>query len=277
MTNATGGNPPPEVPPTLAASLVGALAEIQNIGRDREVTIQGKDGKPGYTIKYADLATVIDHVKPTLAKWGLAMIQEVGGDGKTISVTTTLIHVSGEERSSPALQMPAGSNPQATGSAITYARRYQTMAALGIAPDDDDGQAAAASPFREEDLSPPLFSPAMADGYLQLARKRGLTDAEIERIVLYVSDGRATEVRYLYRPEEEALTAATREALTAKNATTPGEASTTPGEPSEGSAATDTPPTPGESAWEREDRQAKQAELDAKVAKAKEAHAPKAR
>jgi hypothetical protein len=46
-----------------------------------------------------------------------------------------------------------GGNPQATGSAITYGRRYTAMTLLGIAPDDDDdgnaaAQAAATAPAR---------------------------------------------------------------------------------------------------------------------------------
>lgn len=203
-------------PDTLAASVVGALGELTNIGRDREANIPGKDGKTGYSYKYTDLAAFTAHVKPVLAKWGLALLQDVAGDGRTVSITTTLIHASGQERTGPPLSMAAGGTPQATGSAITYARRYQAMAALGLAPDDDDGQAAAAAPYREEDLSPPLFPPSWVDGYLRLARGRGLSDAEIEQIVLAVSDGRAREVRYLYQPEQDALDTVTRDVLTAK-------------------------------------------------------------
>jgi hypothetical protein len=241
MTNSTVSTQ--FVPDTLAESLVRALSEMPLITRDRTADIPGKDGKTGYSYKYTDLATLIDKVKPILARWGLALIQDVGGDGKTVSITTTLIHVSGQERHSPALLMGAGSTPQATGSAITYARRYQAMAALGLAPDDDDGQAAAAAPYREEDLSPPLFPPSWVDGYLRLARQKGLTDADIERIVLAVSGTRAREVRYLYQTEQEALNAATREALAARDATAAGSAPRTPAEPSEPSPATETPRT----------------------------------
>jgi len=42
--------------------------------------------------------------------------------------------------------MPEGKTPQATGSAITYARRYALLAALGLATEDDDGQTAASTP-----------------------------------------------------------------------------------------------------------------------------------
>jgi hypothetical protein len=41
------------------------------------------------------------------------------------------------------LHVPAAKqDPQGYGSALTYARRYSLMAACGIAPEDDDGNAA---------------------------------------------------------------------------------------------------------------------------------------
>lgn len=258
-------NPPEEFPPaTLAASLVGALGELPNIGRDREANIPGKDGKPGYSYRYVDLATLIDHVKPVLTRWGLALLQDVTGDAKTVSVTTVLIHRSGEERHSPPLSMPAGNTPQATGSAITYARRYQAMSVLGLAPDDDDGQAAANAPYREADLSPPVITPHVADGYLELTRKRGFTDAEVREIVLGVTERRTEDVRYLYQTQLDALTDATRAALAAK---TTGEAAGSPGGPSNGPNGTDTPPGApgaGESAYEREEREARETKEKAK-------------
>ena len=56
---------------------------------------------------------------------------------------TVFLHTSGETLSSGPLHVPASKNdPQGYGSALTYARRYSLMAACGIAPEDDDGNAA---------------------------------------------------------------------------------------------------------------------------------------
>jgi hypothetical protein len=53
------------------------------------------------------------------------------------------LHESGESLSSGKLHVPAAKqDPQGYGSALTYARRYSLMAACGIAPEDDDGNAA---------------------------------------------------------------------------------------------------------------------------------------
>jgi hypothetical protein len=60
-----------------------------------------------------------------------------------VTVETVFLHTSGETMSSGPLHVPASKNdPQGYGSALTYARRYSFMAACGIAPEDDDGNAA---------------------------------------------------------------------------------------------------------------------------------------
>lgn len=117
----------------LHASLVAALADMPNVR---------KTGTGNYG-KFAELHELIDQVRPTLAKHGLAFMQDVSGlpDGR-IGVTTILVHKSGEKVATGPLPMPAPNDPQKVGSAITYARRYALMATLGLATEDDDGKAA---------------------------------------------------------------------------------------------------------------------------------------
>jgi hypothetical protein len=69
-----------------------------------------------------------------------------------------LLHVSGEELRSRVPLIIGKPDMQGFGSAVTYARRYGLMAMAGIAPEDDDGNAAAASPKK----SPP--AQAMQEG-----------------------------------------------------------------------------------------------------------------
>jgi hypothetical protein len=58
-------------------------------------------------------------------------------------VETVFVHESGEIFSAGKLHVPAVKHDaQGYGSALTYARRYSLMAACGIAPEDDDGNAA---------------------------------------------------------------------------------------------------------------------------------------
>ena len=57
------------------------------------------------------------------------------------------MHETGEQISGGVIHVPADrQNAQGHGSALTYARRYSLMAACGIAPEDDDGNAASKAP-----------------------------------------------------------------------------------------------------------------------------------
>jgi hypothetical protein len=94
--------------------------------------------------KYADLASCIEAVIEALNDNGIAMLQPCQDSEGGVTVETLFLHESGESWSSGKLHIPAAKNdPQGFGSALTYARRYSLMAACGIAPEDDDGHAAA--------------------------------------------------------------------------------------------------------------------------------------
>jgi hypothetical protein len=115
----------------LAVALVKAQAEMGSPKKD--------SANPFFKSKYADLAEVISVVKDPLLKHGNAFLQIVTQDG----VETTLIHESGEFISGTTPVIVAKPNdPQALGSAITYARRYGLQAMLGIPAEDDDGEKA---------------------------------------------------------------------------------------------------------------------------------------
>jgi hypothetical protein len=93
--------------------------------------------------KYADLAACVEAVIDSLNANGIALTQHTHECEKGVMVETVFMHESGEVMSTGRLHVPAvKSDPQGYGSALTYARRYSLMAACGIAPEDDDGQAA---------------------------------------------------------------------------------------------------------------------------------------
>lgn len=101
-----------------------------------------KDGKGNYG-KYATLAAIVEATAAPFAQHGLAIIQEASIDEGGVTIDTWLIHESGGTIEFEALTMPlTDRKPQTVGSAITYARRYQLASVCGLAPDDDDGQAA---------------------------------------------------------------------------------------------------------------------------------------
>lgn len=99
---------------------------------------------PAFKSKYADLSACIEAVIDALNANGIALVQRNVACESGVSVETVFVHESGEMFSSGPLHVPAVKNdPQGYGSALTYARRYSLMAACGIAPEDDDGNAAA--------------------------------------------------------------------------------------------------------------------------------------
>jgi hypothetical protein len=97
---------------------------------------------PFFKSKYADLGSVIDVSEDALLENGIATLQSPGGDGNNISVTTLFAHVSGEWIQGHLVLAPVKNDPQAAGSAITYARRYALQAMCNLAAEDDDGTAA---------------------------------------------------------------------------------------------------------------------------------------
>jgi hypothetical protein len=101
---------------------------------------------PHFKSRYADLAAVVEAVIDSLNANGIFMTQKTLDCESGVKVETIFIHQSGEMMSMGVISVPVQKNDaQGYGSALTYARRYGLMAACGVAPEDDDGNAATAS------------------------------------------------------------------------------------------------------------------------------------
>ena len=97
---------------------------------------------PFFGSKYANLEAVINCAKSALDNNGLAISQFPVMDQGYAGVETILMHSSGEWISNTLLLACKKQDPQAMGSAITYARRYAYQSVLGIPSEDDDGNSA---------------------------------------------------------------------------------------------------------------------------------------
>lgn len=128
-----------------AGALVKALAEMPEIVKTRTAKVETKTGG-SYSYAYADLTSILTAVKPTLLRHGLAVSQSVTRTDRLVEVTTHVIHTSGGMLSCGPLGFDPGQTPQSAGSAISYARRYGLLAALGLGTEDDDGHAARPDP-----------------------------------------------------------------------------------------------------------------------------------
>jgi hypothetical protein len=98
---------------------------------------------PHFRSKYADLSACVEAVIDALNNEGLALTQETIPNSDGVAVRTVLLHTSGGRLFLGELFMPAiKHDPQGFGSALTYCRRYSLLAAMGLAPEDDDGNSA---------------------------------------------------------------------------------------------------------------------------------------
>lgn len=124
---------------------------------------------PQFNSKYAPLQDILTLVRPILAKYGLSVTQSVTGDLEDVTISTMLLHESGEflELEPFILRgeqtLKGGGkvvNVQGAGSMITYIRRYQISALLFLSSEDDeDGNHASLTD--KTDLTPtPTPAPA---------------------------------------------------------------------------------------------------------------------
>lgn len=125
---------------TFSSDLVAALAELRTLGQD--------GANPHFKSRYLTLQTLIEGVRPILARHNLALLQPVTADANSVTVTTVILHSSGAKFDSALTLTATGpATPQALGSLISYARRYGAGSLLGIVSDpdaDDDANAASA-------------------------------------------------------------------------------------------------------------------------------------
>ena len=155
---------------------------------------------PHFRSKYADLAACVEAVIDSLNANGIALVQHTHECEGGVMVETVFLHESGESMSGGKLFVPASKHDaQGYGSALSYARRYSLMAACGIAPEDDDGNAATRSaptrqakastkPYSAEDLKTTLDyvdvaeSPKALHNLYDQARTAGANEAQLKRI-----------------------------------------------------------------------------------------------
>jgi len=122
----------------LSTALVSAQAEIGNATKNAT--------NPHFRSDYANLEAVLFTVKPILAKHDLSVVQFPGYEDGACTLSTIVLHKSGEW-----LQSKAGApldRPTAwsVGSCVTYLRRYSLASICQMTQEDDDGSAASEPP-----------------------------------------------------------------------------------------------------------------------------------
>lgn len=129
--------------------LAAALAKAQG-----EMTVAHNDGKnPHFRSTYATLASIHQAAVGPLARNGLAVVQAPGLVDGTVTLTTRLIHSSGQWMECEMAAASKNMGPQAIGSTVTYLRRGGLAAMVGVVSSDevdDDGEGAEGRGQRRE-------------------------------------------------------------------------------------------------------------------------------
>lgn len=172
----------------IAAALVKAQKEFGPALKEKT--------NPAFRSKYADLGSCIEAVIDGLNNNGIMLMQPCHEVESGVTVETIFIHESGETLSAGKLHVPAvKQDPQGYGSALTYARRYSLMSACGIAPEDDDGNAASKGgskskqPARQDNLTM-----AQAEEITRLIHETG---SDFAAFMTWISNGAGYECRSL--------------------------------------------------------------------------------
>lgn len=138
----------------LAKSLAKAQGEMKHAKKNAT--------NPHFRSSYANLESTLDACKEPLAKYGLSVVQMPFDNDGRIGVETILLHESGEWiKGNLAVKMTQETNPQNAGSILSYLRRYSLQAAVGIATEDDDANAATGKPTSVDTAPAVTLDPAV--------------------------------------------------------------------------------------------------------------------
>lgn len=122
---------------SLAFALVAALADLTVIEPKNNADMGS------FKVRYADLASLVKLTRRHLANHGLVVLTPLCHLNDSPAVQVTIVHEGGESLTFGPFPFQHGRDAQATGSWVTYMRRYALVAALGMAAGDDDDGAAA--------------------------------------------------------------------------------------------------------------------------------------
>lgn len=202
------------------AELAGALAKAQG---QIEGAVKGNTN-PAFRSKYADLGAVWEAIREPLSSNGLSILQQLSTEESRVACTTLVMHASGQFIEFAPFVVPVSkADAQGFGSAATYCRRYSLMAAVGIAPIDDDGNGAvgtASKPARTTPVGPPpeMEGKSIDMGAAEVVEVQPMAPGLLESAQAAAMEGRTTfgafwksaspEARSALAPHLESLKAA---------------------------------------------------------------------
>jgi len=164
------------------SKLTVAMVEVQK--EIKGMTPNAKN--PFFKSKYITLDGILEYIRPILSKSGIWLTQEAKGLEGNFSIVTTLFHISGEFIKTDSLEMtPTKLDPQTMGSTLTYQKRYQLAALMGISSDvDDDGNHSSGNKTPKEEIKDldnitHVITKDEAKNLLAIAQTVGVTASQV--------------------------------------------------------------------------------------------------
>lgn len=182
--------------------LGAALAKAQGAIEGADKNSANEAFRQGSKVsKYSNLSAVWDACRKPLADNGLAVIQLPHTyNGQTVTLTTRLVHESGEWIESSLACHVGKPNAHGVGSVITYLRRYMLASLVGIYQEDDDGNEASIVGQRGEKHNAPvekvaLLTPEEQAKIVDLAEKSG---SELPKIAQFYGKTEIKEIERIH-------------------------------------------------------------------------------
>jgi hypothetical protein len=123
---------------------------------------------PAFRSKYADLADVANVVIPTMNKNGCAVLHYLVGENLSV-MRTEFVHFSTDTKLTCDVPLIVDkNNMQGMKSATTYAKRIGLESLSGIAPEEDDGNAASAARPTQSPPAPAKTAAASRDFFTKI-------------------------------------------------------------------------------------------------------------
>lgn len=166
----------------LAKALCVAQSQIKGAVKD--------SANPFFKSKYADLESVWEAIRKPLTDQGLSVVQLMDWREGHPVLVTRLLHTSGQFIESVMPLFMKAQDPQALGSAMTYARRYSLAAIVGVPQIDDDGEAAMNREPRLNFVKPKKLDTRPVDLKIADGKYKGKRVSEIdpEELRAYISE-----------------------------------------------------------------------------------------
>lgn len=101
---------------------------------------------PFFKSKYFDINQLLEHLEPIAESKGLLILQPIIQD----EVYSQIIDIETGDKIESSIKLTQFTDPQKTGSAITYYRRYSLQSLLGLQAEDDDANKASGNSSTEK-------------------------------------------------------------------------------------------------------------------------------